>query len=215
MKSKTKQEVLRIIHNSALAYKENLVHKNVLFLTLSTSVATHFEAAFLPRNFLHLTGVKSELTSIDFYDLAVRDRLREQDFRIATDGTTDKKLDVLLSLMNIHITARMVGDYNFSQSLLVTDKLAGTVTSAMGFRRNGDIYMPNTALKTDVRDIVKHPVQRIAAIFIKKKHDTKYCELTYIAKGLTIDDDTLKLFFEDRVDFQNLTASFPIPRRLV
>ena len=131
MKSKTKREALRIIHSSALAYKENLVHNNVLFLTLGASEATHFEAAFLPRNFLHLTGVKSELTSIDFYDLALRDRLREQDFHIAIDGTTDKKLDVLPSLMNIHITARMVGDYDFSQSLLVTDKLAGTVASAM------------------------------------------------------------------------------------
>ena len=126
MKSKKKQEALRIIHNSALAYKENLVHRNVLFLTLSDNTAlAYFEAAFLPRNFLHLTGAETKLSSVDFYDLAIRDRLREKDFRFAVDGTTDKKLDVLPALMNIHVTARMVGDYDYSSSFLVTDKLAG------------------------------------------------------------------------------------------
>jgi hypothetical protein len=212
MRSKTKEEALRIIHNSALAFKENLVHKNVLFLTTNDNgKPACFEAAFLPRNFMHLTGVQTKLSSVDFYDLAIRDRLREQDFFFTGDGTSDKKLDVLPTLMNIHITARMVGDYDYSNSLLVTDRFAGTVVSAMGFKKTRSIYIPNTALKTDIRDVVKRPAQRITAIFVKNKHDKKYFKLTYIAKGLTIDDEIIVSPLSDKVDFHNLIAAFPIP----
>jgi len=203
--SKTKAEALRIIHNGAIAYKNNLANKNVLFVTLVNGKTEVFEAAFLTRNFLHLTGVRTKLNSTTFYSLALRDRLREQDIAFAVDGTTDKKLDVLKPLMNVHKTAKMLGNYDNSQRLLVTDKLAGTVTFAMGFRRDGDFYMPNTSLKTDVRTISKNPIQRIAAIFVKEIKEVKYCSVAYIAKRLTIDDEVFASVMCDRVDKENLT----------
>ena len=208
-----KTEALRIIHNCALSYKQNLAHKNLLFVTTQDTKTTCFETAFLPRNFLHLVGASTKLGSTEFYSMAIRGRLGEQDFGFMTDGTTEMKLNVLPQLMNIHISARMAGDYDFSKSLLVTDKLAGTVTAAMGFRKTGDkgIYVPNSALNTDLRLISIKPVQRIAAIFQKSKLDKKYTILTYIAKGLTIDDDVLSTMMRDKVDRQNLTATFSIP----
>jgi len=195
----SKSEALRIIHNSAVAYKENLVNRNVMFITVNNSKPEIFEASFLPRNFLHLTGVLTKLNSTTFYSLALRDRLNERDIEFTDDGTTAKKLDVLRSLMNIHKTARMVGDYDHSQRLLVTDKLAGTITSAMGFRKDGDFYMPNTALKTDVRTVSKKPVQRIAATFIKNIQDDKYTDLTYLAKGFKIEDDFFITILKEKV----------------
>ena len=75
---------------------------------------------FAPQRHTHYTT---------FYSFALRVRLREQDIGFATDGTAEMKLDVLDSLMKIHLTAKMLGDYNNSQSLLITDKLAGRVTS--------------------------------------------------------------------------------------
>ena len=202
---KSKTEALRIIHNSAVAFQNNLANKNVMFVTVVDGKAELFEASFLPRNFLHLTGIRTELSSTAFFSLALRDRLRAQDIAFATDGTTDKKLSVLKPLMNIHKTAKMLGDYDHSQRLLVTDKLTGTVTFAMGFRRDGKFYMPNTSLKTDVRTISKKPIQRIAAIFVKEMKEAKYCNLTYIAKGYTIDDDVFASVMCDRVDKGILT----------
>ena len=202
--SKTKSEALRIIHNGALAYHNNLANKNVLFVAVDNGKADPFEASFLARNFLHLTGVRTSHNSTTFYALAIRDRIREQDISFAADGTTDQKLDVLNKLMNIHTTARMLGDYDNSQRLLVTDRLAGTVTSAMGFRRDDNYYMPNTALKTDMRTISMKPVKRIAAIFSKGFEDAKYCELTYLAKGISIDDELLASVLRSNVDKDNL-----------
>ena len=208
-----KMEALRAIHNGALAYQENLVHKNLMFVTIQKNTASCFEAAFLPRNFLHLTGVHTKLNSTDFFTMAVRDKLSERDFELTRDGTVRLKLSVLPSLMNIHKTARMAGDFNHSHTLLVTDKLAGTVTAAMGFKKNGGFYLPNTALNTDVRSVVKNPVQKIAAIFRKPKQAEQYSELTYIAKGLTIDDPALQPVLAEKVNRQDLTASFPIPQK--
>ena len=65
--SKTKAEALRIIHNGAVAYQNNLANKNVLFVTLVNGKTEQFEASFLPRNFLHLTGVRTTLNSTTFF----------------------------------------------------------------------------------------------------------------------------------------------------
>jgi len=211
MRNINKKDALSIIFNCASAYKENLVHKNLLFITIKENKASFFETTFLPNNFLHLTGLQTKISSLDFFNLALKERLRLQDFEFSTDGTTKMKLLILPSLMNIHTTARMAGDFDYSKSLLVTDKLAGTVTAAMGFRKVDDIYIPNTALNTDMREITKRPIQKIAAMFIKPKKDEKYSTLTYIAKGTEIDDEILQPVLQEKVDMENLTAAFTIP----
>ncbi len=113
--------------------------------------------------------------------------------------------------MSVHTTARMIGDYDNSRPLLVTDKFAGTVTMAMGFVKVNDVYIPNTALKRDLRDITtKSSRYRIIAIFSKLRTDTRYKHLTYIAKGITISDEILIPVINKKVDLQNLTADFTI-----
>ena len=205
--SKTKAEAIRIVHSAAVAYHSNLVNKNVMFVAVENGKAVLFETSFLPRNFLHLTGIRTNLSSITFFNLSLRDRLREQDIAFTADGTTDKKLDVLNSLMNIQVTARMLGDYDHSKRLLVTDKLAGTVTSAMGFRKDGYYYLPNTSLKTDMRTISIKPIQRVAAVFVKQIQEPMYQDMTYIAKGLSIGDDLFIAALRDKVAVENLAAT--------
>ena len=214
MQSKTKHEALKIIHDCAVIYNKNLLRKNILFITEEDNKVTCFETLFLPHNFMHLTGVKSDIRGEFFYRAALNNKLSVNDITLSKDGTTDLKLDVLPNLMSIHKTARMIGDYDHSRPLLVADKFAGTVAMVMGFIYVNNVYMPNSALKQDVRDITMQATRRkIIATFIKHNKDEKYRELTYIAKGLTIDDKIFKTIFHEKIDKQNLTASFPIPRK--
>jgi len=202
---RTNEEAIKIIYKCAIEYKNNLSNKCVLFVTVTDSKATSFEALFLPQNFKHLTGAASHLSGADFFDLAVRNRLSPNDITLANDGTTDLKLDVLPQLMNIHRTARMVGDYDFSRSLLVADKVAGTVTAALGFVQSKNLYLPKTALKADVRDITIQSTRRkIAAVFVKRRGDELFSHLTYIAKGMTMRDEILASILREKVDTQNL-----------
>jgi len=190
-----------------MEYKNNLSNKCILFVTATDSKSTSFEALFMPQNFKHLTGAASHLSGADFFDLAVRNRLSPNQITLANDGTTDLKLDVLPQLMNIHRTARMVGNYDFSRSLLIADKVAGTVTAALGFIQSKNFYLPKTALKADVRDITIQSTRRkIAAIFVKQRGDELFSHLTYIAKGMTIHDEIFTSVFSEKVDMQNLVA---------
>jgi len=70
LKSKTKAEALRIIHNSAVAYKNNLLNKNVMFVAFKDEVTQLFETKFLPSNFRHLTGIITNLNSTRFFEAA-------------------------------------------------------------------------------------------------------------------------------------------------
>ena len=203
MAIKNKEEAIKIINQSAVLYGKNLSGKNALFVTVKNGKSACFETLFMPNNFLHLTGVKTNLSGELFYKAALNQRLSTKYFSFDDNGMTELKLGILPQLMTIHVMARMIGDYDNSKPLLITDKLAGIITMAMGFINIGGIYLPNTALKKDLRDITsKASCQRIAASFIKRHGDQKYCELSYIAKGLTIDDSIFKSPLLERVDLR-------------
>ena len=190
MRLRTKEEAIKVIYTCAQMYKENLSNKCVLYVTAEGKRATSFESLFLPQNFKHLTGVRSRLSGADFFGLVLRNKLSPSEIELADDGTTDLKLDILPQLMNIHKTARMVGDYDHSRSLFIADKVAGTITAAMGFIHSMNYYLPKSALKSDVRDItLKATRHRVIAILVKNRSDKLYNELTYIAKDMSIEDE--------------------------
>ena len=146
------------------------------------------------------------MSSKHFYNLAKSGSLKKEDFIFAKDGTTDMKLDVLQPLMNLPYTAQMIGDYNNLHEWVVTDKMVGTVTIAMGFKKDEDANcnVPCTALKTDVRTVSLKPVLPITAIFRKDRSEKLYCEATRFAKGITIESLSSKTELAGIVDFENL-----------
>lgn len=121
----TKKEAIRIIVECARLYHENLEGKNLLFIFGAPQNPERFETVFMPRHILHLTGVYTKLSSSDFYDRCLKSRLSVSDFVMPNDGTVEMKLAVLPQLMRISKTAKMIGDYDSSKSLLYTEKLAG------------------------------------------------------------------------------------------
>ena len=100
---------------------------------------------------------KKEISANNFFSMCCDKRLSESDFEFAADGTTEMKMRVLPGLVQKHLSAKMVGDYNLSQPKLYTDKLAGSVGACMGFVRNGGKgrFVPNTVLEGDIRSMVK------------------------------------------------------------
>ncbi|GHV44777.1 hypothetical protein FACS1894204_02490 [Synergistales bacterium] len=215
----TKEEAIITIHNCALLYSNNLSRKNVLFISKSNDKSMYFEPLFMPENFLHLTGVKIEkkfekkLKSLSFFQHAFGNRLNPEQIYFAANGTTEMKLSILPKLMNIHQTARMVGRYNNPNtgSVLVSDKIAGTITFAMGFRYEDGVYVPNTALRENVKNLTDNS-QQVLAIFVKPKDKEKYTQLSYIAKNTSIDSPILRKIVDEKTDLRHLWASFDIPR---
>ena len=195
-----KREAIGIITTCAAMYDKNLVNRNFLFVYGSEEQPFYMETVFLPRHFLHLTGVKlpedkgndPELaqSSVDFYQRALKHRLRESDFVMSNDGTVEMKLSVLTSLMNIHKVSKMVGTYDSSKALLSTEKLAGTVTACMGFVRekSSGYFVPNTALREDIRNITLRPQEKVLCVLQKEVKDATYTAICYKAKTVQLKD---------------------------
>jgi len=200
-----KAKAISVIHNCAVLYKNNLSGKNVLFVTLDNGKSSCFETLYMPHNFLHLTGVKTDLSSEFFFKAALNKRLSPNSIEFDSGGATELKLGILPRLMAIHVTARMIGDYDNSKPLLVTDKFAGTVAMVMGFTCINGIYVPNTALKMDIRDItIKATRRRVVAILVKSRGDDLYKQVSYLAKGVNIKNPVIALLLRGKADIDNL-----------
>jgi hypothetical protein len=145
-----KKQAINILIDGAKMYKEDFVNKNMLIIFLRTLIPIHISKPFfLPRHFLHLTGIeiKKERSSSYFYQKCLNKRLSPSEFDFKKDGTTELKLSVLLRMMKISNFSHMIGDYNKSKTNLVTDKISGTTSICMGFVKENAFYVPNTALK--------------------------------------------------------------------
>ena len=188
-----KEEAVNIITSCAKQYNKNLENKTFLFVyneNKSDKTVKLLETIFLPRNFLHLTGVKilnSDVNSSDFYKRCLAGQLSPSVFDFYENGTTEMKLSVLPQIMNIHKVARMLGDYSSAKAVLMTEKIVGTITACLGFVYDGKFYIPNTVLKEDIRDITTVPQKRVLAIFQKEIKEQYYSYHTYLAKGITLD----------------------------
>ncbi len=179
---------------SAGLYHLNLEDQKILFLYGAASevrkqlnsegnrlmAIKSYEVAFHRYNFLHLTGVKANNTRVDsaihFYEKCLANRLTENDFDFAKDGSTVQKLDVLENMMGMKRNAMMIGDFTGRGPKLFTEKAAGNICGCIGFvkDRNTGLNVPNTLLKKDIRDVVANPVQKIYAVFSKMYMDEKY-----------------------------------------
>ena len=185
-----KKEAIDIIVKCAELYHTNLENRNLLFVFGNEHRVEKLETIFLKRNYLHLTGIipeKSKITSAnDFYKICIEHELKEDYFSLAYN-VTEMKLSILIQMMNIHKSAKMIGNYNFNKPQLYTEMLAGNVFGCMGFVKEGHLYIPNTVIKEDIRDITEKPQKRMMAIFSKKISEKWYNKITYLAKDVDLD----------------------------
>lgn len=186
-----KEEAIKIIVRCAKLYEQHLLNKNIMFVYYDKkhNQYAYFEATFLSSNFCHFTGVECDKTKIspnDFFNKCIRHRLSRNDFKLRKDGTTEMKLRVLPSIINIHTVSTMTGDYDNSGIQLYTELLAGNIKGCMGFVKDGSYFVPNTVLQEDIRKITKSPQHRIVATFAKEIKQDKYTTLSYQAKNFDI-----------------------------
>ena len=198
----TKKEAIKIVVSCAQQYEQELNGRSLLFVCMDKhgAISCH-EFSFRPENFLHLTGLKTihnerelkrlgqkdaeVVSATDFYSRCINQKLSPKDFELADGGTTDMKLDVLPSVLNKNLSAKMIGAYNSSKPLLYTEKLAGDTNACMGVVQDSatKLFFPNTMLKEDLRVNV-HGYVRVILAYRKEQSKGKYEEITYAAKKI-------------------------------
>lgn len=188
----SKKEALSIIVKCAKNYKEHLAGKALLIVAEKIDAENPkpiscTELTFDASNFMHLTGVVTNLKAKDFFHKCLDGKLKFEDFDFSADNTTQLKLEVLTSIINKNLSARMIGDYCSKRLKLQTQKLAGGDKCCIGFITSSpsERYVPNTILKEDIRQCSEN-LARVIAVFRKVRSDEYYTELTYKAKNIDL-----------------------------
>ena len=186
------KEFIDIIAKSQKEFEKNLKNKKLMFIYENKDRTIGKEEMFFPTtSFYHLTGIKAYdlnnklINSYKFYKLLQAGGIDESKLKIK-DNTTYYKLEVLPQLMKIDRMASMIGNFNGNSLLLQTNKLVGNVNACMGFIKNEqNIYVPNTALKKDIRDITNER-KKIIAVLKKDINEKIYKNITYLKQKYQI-----------------------------
>lgn len=166
-------------------------NKNLLIIYGDEATPDYIEVKALPRNYAHLTGVKlneniPNNTPETFLDKVLSHKLNENDFDFKKDGSTEQKLRVLFQTLSIKYNSKMIGDFSGNRVNLKTSKVAGSVSSFLGFKKVNNYYIPNTVIEGDIRKDTYYR-SRILGVLSKKIEDQYYNEKIYIAKNVDAD----------------------------
>ncbi|MBQ8558872.1 MAG: hypothetical protein IJ439_02680 [Tyzzerella sp.] len=221
-----KRKAIQILTKAAKLYKENLEDQKVLFLygipseikkeiekkADVLSQMKYYEVAFHRYNFLHLTGVKvnqSEIQSaIHFYEKCLSNRLKEDDFTFASDGSTVQKLEILENMMQLKKNVTMIGDFTDRGPQLYSKKVAGNICACIGFvkDKNTNLNVPNTLLKKDIRDVTATPTEKVYIIVSKHYADDKYHIMNKLDKAIDLASCKFRDAIESIIDKEKLLS---------
>ena len=159
----TDKELLDVIIDCAIKYKSNLEKNNIIFIFQDRNAKTieesinFIETIYYPTNFLHLTGLKANVSSTEFYNKALTRNLSIKDIIMKNRYIAKLKLGILKNLMTIDISAKTLGSYdNTIKDKLYTEKVVGNVHYCFGYVKDNEteyFYTPNSSLREDIRDI--------------------------------------------------------------
>ena len=147
-----------------------------------------------------------KLNAYEFYDLLKNVTITVDKYELKIkDITTDLKLQVLPQLMEIDKMANMIGDFSEHNIFLQTEKIAGNVNACMGFVKDEKkkLYLPNTALNKDIRDITKER-SKIIAILKKDVNENLYKNITYLKKNYRIENLLENDDINKRIDIKSM-----------
>ena len=205
-----KTEALKIIVDTAKYYHDNLENQRLLFIYEKDKKISYMEAIFISRNFLHLTGIKilnkKIKSSLMFYNLCLKNKLKITDFDFSKDGTTIMKLKILNSIIRNSKSAKMIGEYTNCKRYLKTQKLIGNIFGAIGFIEKDGYYIPNTLLNEDIREITISR-GKILAILKRDRNEYEYKNIIYIAKNIEIDKLLKNIIISDKTKEKKKTKS--------
>lgn len=196
-KTYSKIEAIKIVCESAKTYEKYLKGKNLLFLyrDRNTNNIDYFETLFLSNQFQHLTGIEmidskgKKVNSANlFFDKCIKNKLRESEIQFRKDGTTPLKLKALAAICDISNHSKMTGVYNGIGVVIEIDRVVGTISFCLGFKRKGKYYYPSSCLLEDIR-VITNNTSQILAILAKPANDkdAKYIDVRYVAKGIKLD----------------------------
>lgn len=180
MKNLSKQQAIKVIINSAQNYDTTLNGKHFLILYNTVRGIEYVKIGFRDYNFLHFTGIKTNLSAKVFYSACLNKRLSEKDIDLNTKGKAQQKLEVLPYLHKLLFNNCLIGNSLNSGIYIQTDYFVGNTKSfvSVGFRNNGNVDIPVTLYNENINKLT-NPTYKVIAIFSKIYNEDKFNVCTY------------------------------------
>lgn len=196
----TKEDARRMVLNCAKQYQQKLLNKKliIIYRERQDKIIRYIEVVFYERNYQHLTGLELidgngnvlRNQSLNFYRKCIENKLGLEEFRFKQDGTTHLKLAALPVLMDVTRITKITGHYNNVRPYLLVDKVMGGVNFCLGLSKEGNVYVPSSALLEDIKKLTDAPSQVLA--ILEKDIDTDiYSTVKHVAKGLNLNNIVL------------------------
>lgn len=184
-----KKKLLQIVTEAALDYEKYLNNKYFLVVFQRGRKNEYVQVGFRDMYFLHLTGVKTELSAQRFYYSCLSGKLAEKDLEYDKCGKVRQKLMVLPHLHDLLYHACWVGDFINNGIVVQSDYFIGDTKAVLcvGFRYGKTVDMPVTLYHEDVRKMMQ-PANKVLGIFAKRYNETVYSKCTYLAKGHNMEE---------------------------
>lgn len=196
----TKEDARRKVLNCAKKYQQKLLNKKliIIYRERQDKIIRYIEVVFYERNYQHLTGLELidgngnvlRNQSLNFYRKCIENKLGLEEFRFKQDGTTHLKLAALPVLLDVTRITKITGHYNNVRPYLLVDKVMGGVNFCLGLSKEGNVYVPSSALLEDIKKLTDAPSQVLA--ILEKDIDTDiYSTVKHVAKGLNLNNIVL------------------------
>ena len=184
-----KKKMLQIILNAACDYEKYLNNRCFLVIFQEERKFHYVQIGFRSMHFLHLTGVRTNLSAKRFYNACLRKKLAETDVEFDKCGKVWQKLMVLPHLYNLLYHPCWIGSFVNNGVVIQSDYFIGDTKSVLcvGFRSGHNVDVPVTLYREDVRKMIQ-PVNKVLGVFSKRYDEISYTNCTYLAKGHYIDE---------------------------
>ena len=211
----TREEARRMVLNCAKQYERKLLNKKmiIIYREKADNSIRHIEVVFYERNYQHLTGLELvdkngnvlQGQSVNFYRKCIENKLGAEEFRFKKDETTHLKLTALPVLMDVTKITKITGDYNNARPYLFVDKLIGGVNFCLGLSKEGETYVPSSALLENIKYLTNAPSQ-VLAILEKDRDSEIYNTVKHTAKGLNLNNIRLPDEINSKINLENYVS---------
>lgn len=205
-----KKKAIRTIVEAASNYEKHLNGRSFLIVYKEKNTHKYVEVIFRNWHFLHLTGLKTKMSAVQFYEACLDNRLSEKDVLFDNNGKAGQKIQVLPYLHELLYHNCMIGDFINSGVMIQADYFVGDtkLVLSVGFRKESDRDVPVTLYSGDVRKLT-NPTNKVLAIFMRCYPEKEYKETSYVAKGVNIAELELpaEVVIPDKMDGNDSTEN--------
>ena len=194
---KNKEKLLKDLNHAKKIFDKYLLNKDFLYIyeNKNDNLIEYFEMKCTANNFLHLTGIKTNITASNFYSALSNGKISLKDIDYKLNGTTRLKLEVfsrLPLLFNSSIQVCFQDDFftlRLQVDIMLNKLPLNRKDIILGLKKikKSNFFVPASILKEEPQKIGKN-FSRVLCIMEKNRFDKKYSVIKYKVKDIDIDE---------------------------